>query len=244
MEACRALLYDTYFHQDLSHDASDPAEREYNDDVTMIQIPLCKAYVSDMAWISTQEAIQVHGGYGFIEEYAPASLARDCKIYSLWEGTNFMQAQDFTGRKSTMKGGEPMKKWLAQIGDFIASKKDPAFETEFAVMEEAFAAYTEIYNKVESWRADSRHLIQIFATRVLHAAAKLICGKLMLDQGLLAAKKLAELGDDHYDANFYKGKIASVRFYVKNVVPEIHGTLKAMNIADTSAIDCPEEAFM
>ncbi|HBK52555.1 MAG TPA: acyl-CoA dehydrogenase, partial [Syntrophomonas wolfei] len=83
MEACRALLYTTYFYQDLSHDAADPAEREYYDDMTMIQIPLCKAYVSDMAWISTEQAIQCLGGYGFIEEYAPAELARDCKIYSL-----------------------------------------------------------------------------------------------------------------------------------------------------------------
>ncbi len=60
----------------------------------MINNPVCKAYASDMAWSLTQEAIQVHGGYGFMEEYAPASLARDCKIYSLWEGTNFIQAQD------------------------------------------------------------------------------------------------------------------------------------------------------
>ncbi|HBQ86429.1 MAG TPA: acyl-CoA dehydrogenase [Syntrophomonas sp.] len=243
MEACRALLYSTYYYQDLSHDASDEAERKANDDMTMIQIPLCKAYVSDMAWISTEHAIQCLGGYGFIEEYAPAEMARDCKIYSLWEGTNFMHAQDFTGRKSTMDNGEPMKKWLGLIEDFIATKKDPAFAAEFAMLEEVFAAYKEIAGMVEAWRAD-RKMIQIFGTRVLHAASMTVCSKLMLDQALLAAKKLAELGDDHFDANFYKGKIATAKFYVMNVAPAVFGTLKAMKAGDTSAVDCPEDGLM
>jgi len=243
-EACRALLYSTYYYQDLSHDASDPAEREFNDDMATIQIPLCKAYVSDMAWVSIEQAIQCHGGYGFIEEYAPASLARDCKIYSLWEGTNFMHAQDFTGRKSTMKSAEPMKKWVNTIADFIANNKTPEFAAEFAVLEEAFAAYKEIAAKIESWRADSRHLIQLFGTRVLHAASMMVCGKLMLEQALLAAKKLAEVGEDHYDANFYKSKMATARFYIMNVVPGIYGTLKAMNTADTSAIDVSEDQLL
>lgn len=244
MEACRALLYSTYFYQDLSHDLADPAERKFYDDMTMIQIPLCKAYVSDMAWISTEQAIQCHGGYGFIEEYAPAELARDCKIYSLWEGTNFMHAQDFTGRKSTMNGGEPMKQWLAMIADFFTNKKSSEFEDEFMVMEEAFAAYKEICALVEDWRVNNPQMRQIFGTRVLHAASMVICGKLMLEQALLALKKLAELGKDHFDANFYQGKIASARFYIMNVVPGIFGILKAMKYGDRIAIDCPEESFM
>jgi hypothetical protein len=243
MEAIRALIYTTYYYVDMSHEADDPAEREYADDMFMINNPLCKAYASDMAWILTQEAIQVHGGYGFMEEYAPASLARDCKIYSLWEGTNFIQAQDFTGRKFTMKNGEPFKKWVAEIADFIANKKTSGFEAEFTMLEEAFAAFNTIVKLNANWQESNKQLKQLFATRTLHAASRIYCGKLMLDQGVLAASKLAELGDDHFDANFYKGKIASARFYVMNVVPEIFGYEKAMKVADASAIDIPEEAF-
>ncbi|HBQ25341.1 MAG TPA: acyl-CoA dehydrogenase, partial [Syntrophomonas sp.] len=79
---------------------------------------------------------------------------------------------------------------------------------EFAMMEDALAAYNEILETKASWKENNPQLGQLFATRVLHASAMLVCGKLILDQALLAAKKLAELGDDHYDANFYKGKIA------------------------------------
>jgi len=244
MEACRALLYQSYYYIDMSKEASTPEEREFAEDMFMIQNPLCKAYTSDMAWQMCAEAIQVHGGYGFMEEYAPASLARDCKIYSLWEGTNFIQSQDFTGRKFTMKDGEPFKQWLAEIADFISSKKTPDFAAEFAMLEEAFAAFNAIIDMNAAWTTTNKQLKQLFATRIMHAGAKIICGKLMLDQCLLAARKLTELGGDHFDANFYKGKIASARFYVMNIVPEVFGTEKAMQAADTSAIDIPEEAFM
>jgi len=243
MEAIRALLYQTYYYVDLSHESNDPAEREYAEDMFMINNPLCKAYSSDMAWILTAEAIQVHGGYGFMEEYAPASLARDCKIYSLWEGTNFIQAQDFTGRKFTMKKGEAFKKWVAEIADFIAGKKTPEFAAEFAMMEDALASFNTIVALNAEWKETNKQLKQLFATRTLHAAARFYCGKLLLDQALLASQKLAELGEDHFDANFFKGKIASAKFYVMNIVPDVFATEKAMKVADTSAIDMPEEAL-
>jgi len=244
MEAIRALIYQTYYYVDLSHEADDPAEREYAEDMFMINNPLCKAYASDMAWILTQEAMQVHGGYGFMEEYSPASLARDCKIYSIWEGTNFIQSQDFTGRKFTMKDGEPFRKWVAEITDFLAAKKIPEFADEFAMMDEAVAVFKNIVDMNAGWTATNKQLKQLFATRTLHAAARVYCGKLILDQGVMAAEKLAELGEDHFDANFYKGKIASARFYVMNVVPEVLGFEKAMKNADTSSIDIAEDSLM
>jgi hypothetical protein len=66
----------------------------------------------------------------------------------------------------------------------------------------------------------------------------------MLSQALLAAKKLAELGEDHFDANFYKGKINTARFYIMNHVPEVLGYHKAMKAGDRSAINMDEEQFM
>ncbi len=244
MEACRALVYSSYYYIDLSKEAATEEEREYYDDMFMIQNPIAKAFISDMAWLMTSEAMQVLGGYGFMEEYAPASLARDCKIYAIWEGTNFMHGQDLTGRKYTMKGGEPFKLWLKQIEDFINDKKTAEFEKEFAMMAESFDAFKTIMDLNGKWLQTDKQMKQLYATRMLHAAAKVICGKFMLEQGVLAAGKLAELGEDHFDANFYKSKIATARFFIMNVVPEIFGTLKAMEHPDTSCIDLDEEGYM
>jgi hypothetical protein len=52
---------------------------------------------------------------------------------------------------------------------------------------------------------------------------------------------LNELGDDSFDVNFYKGKIASARFYVLNEVPNIFSVKQALESSDSSAIDLKPE---
>ncbi len=244
LEATRALIFQSYLYVDLAKDAATPEEREYYHDMFMINNPLCKAYTSDMARITTGEAIQCHGGYGYMEEYAGAELYRDVVIYGIWEGTNFIQAQDYTGRKFTMKGGEPFKKWMAEIDDFIANQKTEQFAAEFEMLAECMVAFKDIVDMNDAWTKDDRQMKQLFATRTMHAGARVYCGKLMLSQALVAAKKLAELGEDHFDANFYKGKIATSKFYVMNHVPEVLGYHRAMKSGDRSAIDIAEEQFM
>ncbi len=244
MEAIRALIYQSYLYRDLEVDAATEEEREYYANMFAINNPLCKAYSSDMARILTGESIQCHGGYGFMEEYAPANLYRDVVIHGIWEGTNFIQAQDYTGRKFTMGGGEPFKKWVAEINDFITNKKTDEFAAEFNMMADAMASFKNILDMNNDWQANDKPLKQFFATRTLHAGARVYCGKLLLSQALLAAQKLAELGEDHFDASFYKGKIASAKFYVMNHVTDVFGYEKSMQAGDRSAIDLEEAAFV
>ena len=244
LEACRALIYTTYMYRDLEVDAATPEEREYYGDMFAIQNPLCKAYTSDMSRKCTEEAIQCHGGYGFMEEYAGAELYRDVVIYGIWEGTNFIQSQDYTGRKFTMKGSEPFKKWVKEIVDFVANEKTDEFAAEFAMLGEATAAFQNIVDMNAAWTAGDKQMKQLFSTRTMHSGARVYCGKLMMSQALLAAKKLKELGDDHFDAPFYKGKIETARFYVMNHVTDIFGWEKAMKAGDRSAINIAEVSFM
>jgi len=244
MEATRALIYTSYLYRDLEVDAATPEEREYYGNMFAINNPLCKAYTSDMARITTGDAIQCHGGYGFMEEYAGAELYRDVVIYGIWEGTNFIQSQDYTGRKFTMNDGEPFRKWVAEIDDFVASEKTDEFAAEFAMMAEAMTAFKDIVAMNAAWTAGDKQMKQLYATRTMHSGARVYCGKLLLSQALLASKKLAELGDDHFDANFYKGKIASAKFYIMNHVTDVFGFEKAMKAGDKSAIDIAEVSFM
>ena len=52
---------------------------------------MAKVYASEAAmWIST-EAVQVHGGYGFVKEYHVERLMRDAKITQIYEGTSEIQ---------------------------------------------------------------------------------------------------------------------------------------------------------
>lgn len=52
---------------------------------------MAKLYASEVAMRTTVEAIQVHGGYGYVKEYHVERLMRDAKITQIYEGTSEVQ---------------------------------------------------------------------------------------------------------------------------------------------------------
>lgn len=52
---------------------------------------MAKLYASEVAMRVTTEAVQVHGGYGFVKEYHVERLMRDAKITQIYEGTSEIQ---------------------------------------------------------------------------------------------------------------------------------------------------------
>ncbi|MBO5044792.1 MAG: acyl-CoA dehydrogenase family protein [Alistipes sp.] len=102
LRGARALLYETsrfveiykqYTH--ISHERSlEPEERQemkfYNrlaDGFT----PLVKLFVSEYANSLAYDAIQIHGGSGFMKDYACERLYRDARIMNIYEGTSQLQ---------------------------------------------------------------------------------------------------------------------------------------------------------
>lgn len=56
-----------------------------------MQSAMCKLYASQTAMDVTTEAVQVHGGYGYVKEYHVERLMRDAKITQIYEGTSEIQ---------------------------------------------------------------------------------------------------------------------------------------------------------
>ena len=52
---------------------------------------MAKLYASDTAMSAASEAVQIHGGYGYIDEYVVSRFFRDAKILQIGEGTNEIQ---------------------------------------------------------------------------------------------------------------------------------------------------------
>ena len=52
---------------------------------------MAKLFASDVAMRTTVEAVQIHGGYGFVKEYHVERLMRDAKITQIYEGTSEIQ---------------------------------------------------------------------------------------------------------------------------------------------------------
>ena len=65
-------------------------EKDNQQDYT-VSSSMAKVFASETAMWTTVEAVQIHGGYGFVKEYHVERLMRDAKITQIYEGTSEVQ---------------------------------------------------------------------------------------------------------------------------------------------------------
>lgn len=78
IEAARLLVYKSAWEKDQHLDYATSSA-------------MAKLYASKVAMDATVEAVQIHGGYGFVKEYHVERLMRDAKITQIYEGTSEVQ---------------------------------------------------------------------------------------------------------------------------------------------------------
>jgi alkylation response protein AidB-like acyl-CoA dehydrogenase len=62
---------------------------------------MAKVYASEMANWVTNEAVQIHGGYGYVKEYPVERYFRDARVTEIYEGTS--EAQKIVISRSILK---------------------------------------------------------------------------------------------------------------------------------------------
>ncbi|KGK90913.1 acyl-CoA dehydrogenase [Desulfosporosinus sp. HMP52] len=240
LDAMRAMIFQGYYYLDLIDFGGEPEDVAQAKRFIEVITPLVKAYCSDQGWLMVTEAIQVFAGYGFTEEYPVAKCARDIKIYSIWEGTNFIQSMDLVGRKWNLEKGNIFKEFLTAIGAFVQSNQgNTEFAREFALLGEALQSYVDMMKTVLGYFKDDIRMVPLYSTRILRITAELYAAYLLMQQALVCSAKIKEGTTDI----FYPGKVQTVKFYVHNILPDVMATVRVIKDADTSAIDMPEEAF-
>jgi alkylation response protein AidB-like acyl-CoA dehydrogenase len=55
------------------------------------QASMAKLFASEMVNRVTGKALQIHGGYGFIKDYAVERFFRDARVFTIYEGTSEIQ---------------------------------------------------------------------------------------------------------------------------------------------------------
>ena len=172
--------------------------------------------------------MQVHGGYGYCTEYRVEQLARDCKILSLYEGTNGIQSIDLTMRKLLMNPGmynyQIFKKRIFEIIDKSHGIVD---EIYISAVKTAVDRMNQTVQKLNDYKVQG-NMMQIYAVatplqqalRMLaHAwmhlwALSIAVPKLRAIAGEIAGEKLKSIVKDNSEAAYYYGKILSARFFL------------------------------
>ncbi|MET0384670.1 MAG: acyl-CoA dehydrogenase [Polyangiales bacterium] len=247
VEGIRLLGLTLTNHNDRAHvlQATDPDRAAYHRGQVDVLTPIFKSYATDQGFQIAATAIQTYGGAGFLKDHPAEQYCRDAKIFSIYEGTNHIQAMDLVGRKLRQQGGKPVLDFLGDIGRFIeAQLKHPQLGAAVVELQKAHEAAGKILGLLMGW-AGAGNVTQtaLGANRVLEGMAELAVGFLLLEGAVIAQARLSELKPGVSDHAFYTGKVLAARFFAANVLPGVANKAEVLAREDKSALEIPDEAF-
>ena len=241
IEAMRALAYFTAAQMDKAHSHPDAAERKKRQAITDLLTPVVKGWCTENAIDITSTGIQVHGGVGFIEETGACQHMRDARITTIYEGTTGIQANDLIGRKVAREQGATVKLLLGEMNDTLASLEATG-DKELKVIAASLLGGTMALEKATEW------LLATYDQNPASAAAGAVPylklfgtvagGWLMARAALVATAKLKTP-----EADFYRAKSITARFYADHVLPEAQVYREAIVNGADSVLALHESMF-
>jgi hypothetical protein len=259
-EGIRALLYLSAYCIDRVRVAETQEEKDLFQGYVDLMIPICKSVGSDLGFRVCETAIQVYGGYGYSRDYPVEQFMRDCKIASLYEGTNGIQALDLVGRKLTVKRGELLKNASKAAGEILSKvRENYRLRDLVRIYDEAQESLSQLtrFFGLKSI-TDEFNVPILYAKPYLDLFGEVVMGFLLLWQAHLADRRLQEIYENHgakdeasrkkllcenRSVAFYFGKIASASFFVNQVLTQAPGKARGIMNNDKSPLEIPEEGF-
>ncbi|MFZ5571646.1 MAG: acyl-CoA dehydrogenase [Thermodesulfobacteriota bacterium] len=243
VEGIRSMIYFLGSCFDRVAVAKTDEERQTAQNLIELLIPVVKAYSTDKGFEVCVQGVQVYGGYGYIKEYPQEQLLRDCKITSIYEGTNGIQAMDLLGRKLGMNKGKPFMELLGTINKTIAAAKAIAGLEDLAGrVEEAVNKLGEVAMHM-GMTAMSANVLDAFAqaTPFLEVCGDVVLAWQHLWRAVVAAPKIT--GAKSKDAPFYEGQVRTAEFYIKCLLPATIGKMRALSETNEAIMKMPLAAF-
>ena len=218
IEAMRALLLVGGYSLDRAH-ADGNGGSGFWDARANLLIPVIKGWLTERSLQLTSDALQVHGGMGFIEETGAAQHFRDARILPIYEGTTAIQANDLVFRKTLRDGGEAVRGLIAEIRsdmDEITQSGNGVAATAGAVRAACDTAEGALDTVLA--RANSPRDAAASGTDFLMLLGYL-SGGWQLARGAAAAAQAAAAGEG--DPDFMAAKQATAGAYMANSLPEV-----------------------
>lgn len=182
LDASRTLLYETarfvdmyktYMHisEERALDKDEKNEMKKYQKLADIYTPLAKGLSSEFCNQLAYDAVQIHGGSGFMKDYPVERIYRDARITSIYEGTT--QLQVVAAIRGVTTGG-----YLAQIREYEAQKLNP--ELEF--LRRTLIILTDDYEQAVAKVVDSNdnEFIDFHARRLVEMAGFIVMSYLLV----------------------------------------------------------------
>ena len=243
-EGMRALALFTAHVQDKvevlgGHGDGRASELDRRNDLLL---PLVKGYCSDRGYDLLGTALQIFGGSGYCQDYPMEQYIRDQKIDTLYEGTTHIQALDLFFRKIARDMGETLRGLLAEVQQSAQGDDGgDALAAERQALSRALNDVQGMFGAIMGKLSESGYHVGLQGNRMLIALAELIVGWLLFQHAAIAQSKLESASGA--DADFYRGKVESCRYWSRHVFPGLTLARKLVEQGTLDLLDVPERCF-
>ena len=205
--------------------------------------PIVKSWPSEFCLRANEQAIQVHGGYGYTRDFPVERFFRDNRLNPIHEGTKGVQGIDLLGRKVRMKSGAALRDFDDRLAATIRDAKTSALQAEAEALEQwraiAMATTSEMLEHGEK-KGDALYLAN--ATTYLDMMGHLSIAWIWLRMAMAAQARLQSAKSQH-ERDFLTGKLVACRYFYRYEAPAIEGWCALLRKLDATCLDAPIEIF-
>ena len=216
LDAGRALLYQTARYVDIYKALDDiarerkltPEERQEQKKYAKLAdsfTPLAKGMNSEYANQNAYDCIQIHGGSGFMMEYACQRIYRDARITSIYEGTT--QLQTVAAIRYVTNGS-----YIATIREFEAIPCSPEMEPLMSRLKKMADKFEASTNAVKE--AQDQELLDFTARRLMEMAADIIMSHLLIQDASRSSELFSKSA--HVYLNYAEAEVEKHANFISN----------------------------
>ncbi len=215
-EGIRALMLWVGYQFDLINYSDDKKIVQKAENIISLMTPILKSFSSDVGCNSSNTAVQIYGGHGYIKDHGIEQFVRDSRITPIYEGTNGIQALDLIGRKFNMDNGILLDNFFSLITDYLKdlskNKKLIDFVNKFNNSFEDLINVTEHIKSIDKVNLNE---INGPAVEYLELISYVSIGFVWLQMMEISFEKNIE-----NESDFFKSKIATGSYYFNKILPK------------------------
>ncbi|MGH1361620.1 MAG: acyl-CoA dehydrogenase C-terminal domain-containing protein [Burkholderiaceae bacterium] len=238
IEGSRAFAMWLALQSDIAEAHPDEDVREEAAGHLALLTPIVKAFLTDNGYESTNLAMQIYGGHGYIREWGMEQYVRDARINLIYEGTNGIQALDLIGRKVLQDGGKNLKAFGKLVRNLVEEEGTNEAMAEFINPLADLAGKIEKFSMEIGMKAmQNQDEAGAASVDFLRVIGHMVMGYFWAKMARVALDNV-DSGDD-----FYKAKLAVARFYFARLMPETAFRMRAARTGAANLMDLETELF-
>jgi alkylation response protein AidB-like acyl-CoA dehydrogenase len=215
-DASRAILYETSRFVDMYKTLEDIEKERKLDNDEKVELkkykkladaftPLGKAMNTEYCNQNAYDAIQIHGGSGFMKDYACERIYRDARITNIYEGTTQLQVVAAIRHVTTGT-------YLNQIREYEAIHYAPELEPMKKQLISMTSLYEEMVNTIVEIK-DNEYL-DFHARRLVETAGHIVLGYLLLQDTNKAPEEFRRSAEVYI--NYGEAEVNKMRNFIRN----------------------------